>query len=98
MVTNFSDWAHLLLRTLMSGSPVAKQRGMLLALVQRHQSSFVPDGRHKHGMFTGANVAKLRQSTVRTLVQHAGLQAVLRGLAYNWFGFDTGRETLHPDQ
>ena len=49
-------------------------------------------------MFTGANIAKLKQSTVRTLVQHDGLRAVLQGLRYDWFGFDAGRRTKRPDE
>ena len=53
-------------------------RGMHTTLVQRHQASFKTDGKHKHGMFTGANIAKLKQSTVRALVQHAELQVTVR--------------------
>jgi hypothetical protein len=68
---------------------------MHTTLVQRHQASFKTDGKHKHGMFTGANIAKLKQSTVHALVQHAELQEVLRGLTYDWFGFDRGRITNH---
>jgi hypothetical protein len=98
MVTNFSGWAHFLMGTLMSGSPASKVRGMHSALVERHQASFVTDGKHKHGMFTGANIAKLKQSTVRTLVQHEGLNELLRDLTYDWFGFDRGRATNHPDK
>ena len=97
MVGNFSTWAQQLLGTLMRGAPVAKQRGMHAALVDRHKSSFVPDGKHRHGMFTGANIAKLRQSTVKELVRHKELHAVLDGLSYDWFGFDAGRRTNHPD-
>ena len=88
MVTNFSGWADFLLGNLMSGSPASKVRGMHSTLVERHQASFTTDGKHKHGMFTGTNIAKLKQSTVRALVQNEGLQIVLRGLAYDWFGFD----------
>jgi len=51
---------------------------MHTTLVQRHQASFKTDGKHKHGMFTGANIAKLKQSTVRALVQHAELQVTVR--------------------
>ena len=69
---------------------------MHTTLVQRHQSSFKTDGKHKHGMFTGANIAKLKQSTVQALVQHAELQEVLLDLTYDWFGFDRGRTTNHP--
>ena len=98
MVTNFSGWAHFLMGTLMSGSPASKVRGMHSALVERHQASFVTDGKHKHGMFTGANIAKLKQSTVRTPVQHEGLNELLRDLTYDWFGFDRGRVTNHPDK
>ena len=97
MVGNFSDWAQQLLATLMHGSPAAKLRGMHKTLVERHKASFVPDGKHRHGMFTGANIAKLRQSTVRLLLQHEGLQALVRDLTYDWFGFDAGRKTLHPE-
>ena len=97
MVGNFSDWAHELLATLMHGSPQAKQRGMHTTLVRRHEASFVPDGKHRHGMFTGANIAKLRQSTVRTLVRHEGLGGLLTDLTYDWFGFDAGRKTKQPD-
>ena len=98
MVSNFSGWALELLGTLMRGSPLAKQRGMHATLVERHLASFKTDGKHKHGMFTGANIAKLKQSTVRTLVQHDGLRAVLQGLRYDWFGFDAGRRTKRPDE
>ena len=97
MVTDFSGWARTLLAALMSGSPASKVRGMHTTLVQWHQASFKTDGKHKHGMFTGANIAKLKQSTVQTLVQHAELQEVLRGLAYDWFGFDRGRATSNPN-
>ena len=72
--------------------------GMHSTLVERHQASFVTDGKHKHGMFTGANIAKLKQSTVRTLVRHEGLNELLRDLTYDWFGFDRGRATNHPDK
>ena len=96
MVSNFSGWAQRLLGTLMQGSPQAKVRGMHATLVQRHGASFVPDGKHRHGMFTGANIAKLRQSTVRTLVQHENLRALLADMTYDWFGFDAGRKTKAP--
>ena len=95
MVSDFSGWARTLLAALMSGSPASKVRGMHTTLVQRHQSSFKTDGKHKHGMFTGANIAKLKQSTVQALVQHAELREVLRDLTYDWFGFDRGRTTNH---
>ena len=94
MVTDFSGWAQALLAVLMSGAPASKVRGMHSTLVQRHQSSFKTDGKHKHGMFTGANIAKLRLSTVQILVRHAELQEVLRDLTYDWFGFD-GKKATH---
>ena len=86
-------WTDPNFAALMSGSPASKVRGMHTTLVQRHQSSFKTDGKHKHGMFTGANIAKLKQSTVQALVQHAELREVLRDLTYDWFGFDRGRTT-----
>jgi len=84
MVSDFAGWLRVVLAK-MASSP-AKAHGMHALMMERYNSSFVPDGKHKHAVHKGANIAKLKPETVRKLVAHKGLAELLRDLNYDWLG------------
>ena len=84
MVSDFAGWLRVVLRH-MASSP-AKAHGMHAVMMERYNSSFVPDGKHKHAVHKGANIAKLKPETVRKLVAHPGLKTLLQDLNYDWLG------------
>jgi hypothetical protein len=84
MVTNFSSWADMILKH-MVGHP---RKSLHESLLKQYQHDFVPNGKHKHALVMGANMAKLQSSTIQTLRSHVRLQTLVRDLGYNWFGHD----------
>lgn len=88
MVSGFSAWAQRLIGPLMGVTQPSKQRGVLATLLARYQNDFVPDGKHKHTLTKGANIAKLKRSTVRHLMRQRRLRSLLSDLSYDWLGHD----------
>ena len=84
MVTNFSTWAQQILARMIAAK--GQRRTLHASLVKEYQGDFVPNGKHKHALLTGANIAKLKESTIRKLMQNSRLQALLNDLGYDWFG------------
>ena len=84
MVTNFSTWAQQILSHIIAGK--GQRRTLHTSLVNQYQGDFVPNGKHKHALLTGANIAKLKESTIRNLMHNSRLQALLNDLGYDWFG------------
>ena len=91
MVSNYSTWARLLVGPLTGDADrPAQQQGLLTTLLERYKNDFVPDGKHKHTLKMGGNIAKLKRSTVRHLVRNRRVRATLDKLAYDWLGHDQG--------
>ena len=64
----------------------AQQHGLLATLLDRYKNDFVPDGKHKHTLKMGGNIAKLKPSTIRHLVRNHRIKATLSKLSYDWLG------------
>ena len=89
MVSNFSSWAQVLVGPLTGDTyRPAQQRGLLTTLLERYVNDFVPDGKHKHTLTKGANMAKLRASTLRHLMRNGRIKRTLHALSYDWLGHD----------
>lgn len=87
MVSNYSSWARQLVRPLTGDSDRPAQReGLLATLLERYKNDFVPDGKHKHTLKMGANIAKLKQSTIRHLMKNHRVKLTLGKLEYDWLG------------
>ena len=54
--------------------------------VGQYQGDFVPNGKHKHTLLIGKNMAKLKPATITSLMKDATLQKLLKDLGYDWFG------------
>lgn len=90
MVTNFSAWVGQVLESMVDGKGVRKT--LQKTLVKQYQNDFVPNGKHKHALVMGANMAKLKLSTIRELRRIPVLQELLQDLGYDWFGYDRRTE------
>ena len=89
MVSNYSAWARLLVGPLTGDADrPAQQQGLLTTLLERYKNDFVPDGKHKHTLKLGGNIAKLKRSTVRHLLRNRRVRATLEKLSYDWLGHD----------
>ncbi|KAL1508616.1 hypothetical protein AB1Y20_004713 [Prymnesium parvum] len=89
MVSNYSSWARQLVGPLSGDADrPAQQNGLLATLLERYQNDFVPDGKHKHTLKMGGNIAKLKHSTVRHLMKNQRIRSTLRLLKYDWLGHD----------
>ena len=86
MVTNFSLWAHEFL-TPMIEKP-GQRRTLHNTLVKLYRNDFVADGKHKHSLTAGSNMRKLKPDTIQQLTRDPRLNALLRDLGYDWFGYD----------
>ena len=51
----------------------------------------MPNGKHKHALLMGANMAKLKPATIQALMRSDTLQTLLRDLGYDWFGRERAR-------
>ena len=89
MVTNFTQWSAELLPYMVTPGK-GGWRSLHKHMVDRYKNDFVPDGKHKQTLRKGANIAKLRRSTIDRLVRDVELSSVLRQLGYDWFGHDRG--------
>ena len=93
MVSNFTDWAQHLIGPLTgSTSRPSQQQGLLSMLQERYVNDFVPDGKHKHTLTKGANMAKLHASTLRHLLRNQRIKRTLAGLSYDWLGHDRAQK------
>ena len=88
MVTNFSEWASQILEQMVAGR--GQRKTLHRTLVAQYRNDFVPDGKHKHALHTGANIAKLKKDTIQQLMQDAQLKLLLKELGYDWLGHDRG--------
>ena len=86
MVTNFSSWAERMLEHMVAGK--GQRNHLHKSLYAQYKDDFVPNGKHKHVLLTGANIAKLKPATIRKLRQHPPLQELLRDLGYGWLGHE----------
>lgn len=86
MVTNFSEWAREVLDHMVAGK--GQRKTLHRSLYEQYKDDFVPNGKHKHTLLAGANMAKLKPKTIRMLQQHTQLQALLTDLGYGWFGHE----------
>ena len=84
MVTNFSSWAWEMLEHMVAGK--GQRRSLHSSLYEQYKNDFVPNGKHKHTLLIGANLAKLKPNTIRQLQQDAALDSLLQGLGYDWLG------------
>lgn len=86
MVTNFTLWAAEFLEVMIA--PKGQRRALHTSLVAQYKNDFVPDGKHKNSLTAGSNMRKLKRSTVKELTIDPTLNALLRGMGYDWFGHD----------
>ena len=86
MVTNFSNWARAVLQHLVA--PKGQRQALHASLYEQYKDDFVPNGKHKHALVMGANIAKLKSSSIRILRQNSVLNGLLQGLGYDWMGHD----------
>lgn len=89
MVTNFTTWAGQVLEEMVADR--ATRWALHAKLAGRYKNDFVPDGKHKHALHPGANIAQLKPETIRRLAQDARLSSLLADLGYDWFGLDGPR-------
>ena len=89
MVTNFSDWSAEILAHVIE--PKGKRRTLHTEFVEQYEKEFVPNGKHKHALLMGANMAKLKPATIQALMRSDTLQTLLRDLGYDWFGRERAR-------
>lgn len=83
MVGDFPAWLRRLLNALPMQTRVRDQlHGSLSA---DFQGEFVaPDGKHKHALFAGANLAKLQPATLTKLQAIPRVASVMTSLGYGW--------------
>ena len=86
MVTNFSTWAKSILDVFIEGK--GQRRTLLATLVAQYRNDFVPDGKHKHTLVAGSNMAKLKAHTLAQLMRNEQLKQLLRRLGYSWLGHE----------
>lgn len=86
MVTKFSTWAKQILDVFIEGK--GQRRTLLATLVAQYKNDFVPDGKHKHTLVAGSNMAKLEAETLAQLMRDEQLKALLRQLDYDWLGHE----------
>lgn len=80
-VSDFPRWLDsTMLRPLELG-PVAEQR-VRRRLRARFSDAFVPDGKHKHSLRVGSNLARLPPATLAQLRAHPRVSAVMNCLGY----------------
>lgn len=85
MVRDFDAWLEALLDSLPDGvARVASRAQMHKALVALFQHDFVADGKHKHSLVPGSNLARLQPATLLRLQGHARLSSVVERLGYEW--------------
>ena len=86
MVSNFSSWAQEVLEHMVVGK--GQRKSLHSSMYEQYKDDFVPNGKHKHALRTGANIAKLKRATIRRLRKEEALTALLSDLGYGWFGHD----------
>ena len=85
MVASFAAWLSALVQLLPSGVRGShKDRGSRLVRILRHrfESSFVTDGRHRHVLVPGSNLAKLPRATLQWLADEPRVISMLLRLGY----------------
>jgi hypothetical protein len=80
LVEHFSAWLRVLLAAL--PLPQAAKRSLNEKLSAQYQGEFVPDGKHKHSLRAGSNLARLKPSTRVALGKMPRLRAVMQTLNY----------------
>ena len=91
MVSNFSAWVSQMLEHMVAGR--GQRKTLLRTLVAQYRDEFIPDGKHKHALLTGSNIAKLKGKTIGHLVRIDELKQLLDRLGYDWFGHDRTHES-----
>lgn len=85
MVTDFPAWLDtVLLRQLRLDAAVEKR--VRRKLRTRFAGAFVPDGKHKHSLRVGTNLARLAPTTQSALRAQPRVAAVMRCLGYHDYG------------
>ena len=82
LVERFSLWLKQLLVAL--PLPLDARRELHKKLLEQYQGEFVPDGKHKHSLRVGSNLARVKRSTLHELSRNARLAAVMTTLNYSF--------------
>jgi len=89
LVEHFSGWLRHLLAAL--PLPPDSRRRLNERLSAQYQGEFVPDGKHKHSLRAGSNLARLKPGTLAALSQMPRLAAVMNTLNYS---FEVGANAI----
>ena len=85
MATDFDAWLEALLDSLPDGvARVASRASLHGTLVSLFKADFVVDGRHKHSLVPGSNLAKVQPATLLRLQEHHKLASVVARLGYEF--------------
>ena len=94
LVEHFSEWLDHLLAALPLSQ--AARHGLNEKLAVQYTGEFVPDGKHKHSLRAGSNLARLKHSTLVALRRMPRLSAVMQTLDYSFVANANSADSARP--